>query len=202
MQGPRLLPSHLVSYTSYDTDEELVCSLMQRAEDLVLFFESACKDEAWFCQHAKFFRLLLRQVTKQFYLGNLSIYHARRIVKIIQTRYSLLQPFLFFRAALFFTIKLKVENQDILVNSFLFGVCSPVLRSIFKNKCFKKLEDEWVLEDVRLAVFRQIETYISNGKIPTLREYRIEDILTLMEQAKAWGLKGLVNDCAAVLHLK
>ncbi len=75
-----------------------------------------------------------------------------------------------------------------IVNSLLFGVCSPPLREIFKRKCFEKLTDEWALVDVRLPIFRSVETYISKRKLPELGEYEAEEILVLMKQAQAWEL--------------
>jgi hypothetical protein len=201
MQAPLLLPNHLTHYTSSaNTDDELLQLLLPKLDDLVLFFEFACEDEKWMDRHSKFLRFLLRWVTKQYYLGNLSIYYAQRIVKVVQDHHVLLHPFLFFRAALFFTIKLKVENDEILVNSLLFGVCSPILRGVFKRECFEKLIDEWRLLNVSKHVFHQIEMYILKGEIPELWRVDYADILSLMDQAKVWELKELVKDCAAVLR--
>ena len=200
MQGPSLLPGHLAPYGSCSSDQDLFQALIQNLDDLLLFFECACEDEKWAQEHSKFLRLLLRWATKQFYLGNLSVYYARRIVKIIQVHYSVLQPYLFFQAALFFTVRLNVEDHDILVNSLLFGVCSPTLGNVFKRECFERLNDQWILFHVRLSTFRQIESYISKGELPELWKYEYEEIVDMMNQAKAWEIKGLVRDCAAFLH--
>ncbi len=200
MQGPFLLPSHLTSYEECATDSELFQALISKIEDLFLFFESACEDERWVLQHSKFMRLVLRWATKQFYLGNLSLYYARRLVAKIQHHYSLLRPFLFFRAALFFTVRIRVEHQDVLVNSLLFGVGSPILGNIFKRECFEKLNDEWILHHVKLSTFQLIDIFLAEGKSPELWKYEYEEILALMTQAKAWELQGLVQECASFLR--
>lgn len=200
MQGPFLLPQHLASYRSVETDHELFQSLTQNLDDLVLFFEYACEDEKWSQQHSKFLRLVLRWGAKQFYLGNLPLYYASQLVKIIQSHYALLRPFLFFRAAFFFNVRLRVENQLIPINCLLFGVSSPPLRTIFKHQCFEKLQDEWTLFNIRLPVFQQIEAFISRGEEPKLEKYEYGDIINLMNQAKTWELTELVKHCAQFLR--
>jgi hypothetical protein len=200
MHGPPLLPLHLATYESCKSDEELFQALIQKKDDLILYFESACENEGWAKQHSKFLRLILRWGTKQFYLENLSLEDARLIVRIIQKHFSLLQPYLFFKAALFFTVRLNVENREFLVNSLLFGVCSPTLRSIFKHECFEKLNDQWIFFDVHLSTFRLIEIYVSKGEISELGTYDHAEIVDLMKQAKEWELDGLVKDCASVLN--
>jgi hypothetical protein len=200
MKGPALLPSHLAVYEACITDRELFQALIQHLDDLFLFFEAACEEETWVLQHSLFMRLVLRWIARQFYLGNLFLYDARRLVKIIQHHYSLLEPFLFFRSAFFFTIKLRVENQAILVNSLLFGVGSPVLASIFKRECFEKLNDEWTLQHVTLKTFQLMATYLYRGENLDLWQYHDLDILSLMAQAQAWEIPLLVKECALELR--
>lgn len=199
MQGPLLLPFHLSCYLSNETDEKLFSALIANLEDAILFFKYVCEDEKWLYQHSKFVRFFLRWGAKQFYLENLAIEHAQSLVKVIQSHYPLLFPFLFFRSALFFTIRLKVEEHSIVVNSLLFGVCSPILGKIFKH-CFEQLNDEWSLPSVSLLLFRQIETYIENGEIPDLRNYEKGDLFNLMNLAKNWGLEELQQECCALLR--
>jgi hypothetical protein len=199
MEVPSRLPHHLSFYQSCGDDQELFEKLTHQTEDLLLFFKCACEDEKWTLQHSKWIRLLLRWTTKQFYLGNFPLDHACRLVKIIQHHYSLLEPFLFFRAALFFTVKLRIENEVVLVNSLLFGVGSPVLREILKRECFDKLRDEWVLDGVKMSNFLLIQTYLYQGQIPNLSKYNPLEVKDLMIQAKAWGIEGLVKDCLFVM---
>jgi hypothetical protein len=121
--SPSLLPSHLNHYvSSCSTDTALFQALVPHLDDLLLFFESACDDEKWALQHSTFIRTVLRWAAKQYYLGNLSLYYARRLVNCIQRHYTLLKPHLFFRAALFLTVKIRLEHHHFLVNSLLFGV--------------------------------------------------------------------------------
>jgi hypothetical protein len=200
MQGPHFIPDHLVSYQSYATDEELLQALKQNLDDLVLFFEYACKDEKWVLRHSKFIRLVLRWATKQFYLGNLSFYYAHDLVKVIQSHYLLLHPFLFFRPALFFTLKMRLGKQVILINSLLFGIGSPTLRRVFKRECFEKLNDEWILHPIKPSTFQLIENYLYTGRSPDLWKHDYDTIVDLMTQAQAWEIRGLVKDCAS--HLR
>ncbi len=199
MSVPALLPLHLMSYASYATDQELFQALIHKPDDLVYFFEVACEDEQWALQHQKFLRFVLRWTTKQFYLGHFSLYYVRQIVKSIQSHYSLLNSLLFFRSALFFTMKLNIESQTILINSLLFGVCSPVLGRTFKRECFEKLKDEWTFPSLSLSLFHHLETYITQGEIAELWKLEYAEILRLMRQAQEWELTGLVEDCVVIL---
>src|SRR5947209_1725017 len=142
MQPPSFLPSHLTSIP-FNDDAELFQTLISQIDDLLIVFQAACEDEKWALQHSQFIRLVLRWITKQYYLGNVTLYDAKRFTTVIQSHHSLLQPYLFFRPALFFTLKWRIEHHAVLINSLLFGVGSPWLGSIFKRECFENLNDEW-----------------------------------------------------------
>jgi F-box/leucine-rich repeat protein 2/20 len=194
MQAPSRLASHLVSYISCKTDRELFSTLIHHPDDLFLFFAAACEDEKWLLHHSFFIRLALRWLAKQFYLEKISSDDAHRAAQIIQSHFPLLQPFLFFRAAFFFTIQLRVEDQTILVNSFLFGVGSPFLKNIFKQECYEKLRNEWNFLSVRRPIFQFIATYLYKGYIADLGTYSHKDRVDLLAQAQRWELHDLVDE--------
>lgn len=165
MQGPDSLPNELSAYGSASDDQALLHALTGQIAHLILYFEWACKDRAWAVQHQPFLRGVLRWTAKHYYLGSLSEIHARAVVKITQAHDDLLHPLLFFRSALFFTVKLSLDNQKILVNSLLFGVCCPALGKIFRTECFAKLRDELALPGIAIETFRRVESCVYQGKI-------------------------------------
>lgn len=180
-------------YQSCETDQELFEALVPHLDDLLMFFQLACTNQAWARKHPKFFCFVLRWAAKQFYLGHLPLDAARRLVKIVQAHYTLLEPFLYFRAALFFTLRLHLDKETVLINSFLFGVCSPILREIFQRECFNKIKDEWAFPHLSLPVFRQLEAYILRGALPEVEKCEHFEVVSLLNQAKAWELHELVD---------
>ncbi|WP_068467803.1 hypothetical protein [Candidatus Protochlamydia phocaeensis] len=198
MQEPDFLPNELKFYAARDSDKELFLALTRHFDDLLAFFEYGCEDAAWCARHPAFIRSVMRWGAKQLYLGRLSLYDAKRLAALIQLHYGLLEPFLYFQPALFFTIHLEIEGHWVIVNSLLFGTSSSFFYEIFK-RCFDELNDRWILAGTSLAIFTLIQTYILKGEIADLWRQEYPELLALMRQAKAWDLPGLVKDCAKIL---
>jgi hypothetical protein len=199
MQGPALLPEELTYTTTFQTEKELFLALIQKPSDFLTFFESACADETWSEAHLSLMRHFIRWGAKQFYLNHLSLHHAKRMTAAIQEHLSIFQPLLLFRASLFFTVTLHIQNEPILVNSLLFGTISSYFSDLFRRACFDKMRNEVVLKGVNLANFRLIEEHILKGHIEELWRQGFSEIVSLMNQAKAWALPKLVRECEGVL---
>lgn len=199
MQAPDFLADDLQPYlAAATTEKELFQALARRPEDLIAFFETACEDEVWLVKHLHFVKSVVRWGAKNFYLGRLPVYEAKRLATIIRLHYSLLEPFLFFQPALFLTITLQIEGEARLVNSLLFGTSSRFFKDLFTT-CFNKFVDFWSLSSISLPIFELIEQYVLKGQIGDLWKREEPDILLLMRQAKAWDFPGLAKECAAVL---
>jgi F-box and leucine-rich repeat protein 2/20 len=198
MRLPDFLPPELNSYDSYDEDEALFRTLSQKPMDLLTFFEYGVGDDPWANHHITFIKLTLRWAAKQYYLGKVSEAYAKSIGKIIQDHYGLLQPFLLFRPALFFTFRLKIEDQQMLVNSLLFGTSTPFFKNLFLSG-YNSLIDDWQLTRITLNLFHQIEEYIIKGEIKDLWRHDKDQVYALMKQAKDWQLPGLEKECAEIL---
>jgi F-box/leucine-rich repeat protein 2/20 len=199
MEGPSFLPEDLVHYKQCSTDHALFQALIQKPDELVHFFQVACEDENWAQDHVKLIRLILRWAAKSYYLNQLPLIQAKQIVQCIQ-QHVFLHPLLYFKSALFFTILLKVGEHEILVNSFMWGICSPVLAEIFKFNCFQYLKNEWVLQSIPLSLFRLVEEHVLRGKIESLWKHSEKEIMALMDLAKKWEIFLLEKECAEVLH--
>lgn len=198
MEVPVFLPAHLSYCEKCQTDQDLIQALIKRPTDASLFFEVACQDETWARQHPKAMRGLLRWSSKAYYLGQLSLFHAQTFVQGVQ-QHVWLHPFLFFRSALFFTISLKIEQKEVIVNSLLFGVLSPYFYHLFRTYCFDQWRDDWTLPHVSLSIFRLVETHMMHGEIPDLWRHTEEEIKRLMLQVKAWEIASLVKECTTIL---
>lgn len=200
MQGPALLPDEWADYQLYKTEQELFLALIQKPTDLVTFFEFACADETWCEEHIKLIRSLLRWSTKAYYLNQLSLPLAQRVVKTIQSHLSLLSHLLYFQSALFLTVTLQIEGEDVPVNSLMFGALSPFFFRLFKVSCFDRMRNECSLTSVSLASFRLVETFILKGEVSDLWRYSFDEVLALMQRAKDWELPQLVKDCVGILQ--
>jgi F-box/leucine-rich repeat protein 2/20 len=200
MEGPSFLPAELSHYTAFETDESLLVALTNTPRDLVNFFEVACEDESWFGDHPKLIRGLLRWVAKKYYLYNLSSNLVNKMVKTIQRHFNFLKPFLHFRPALFYTVKITVENQPVLVNTLLFGASSPFFYTIFRSQCFEKMRDEATIARIPLELFRLVEEHVSTGEVVSLWKLEQVQIIELMKLAQSWSIPGLVKECASVLY--
>lgn len=198
MRLPDFLPAELNRYGSFEEDKALFHALKQQQKHLITFFEYGTNDESWAVQHPLFIKSTLRWAAKHYYLGKLSEYDGRLFAKMIQNHHALLRPFLIFRPALFSTIRLKIEDQLIRVNSLLFGAATPFFKNLFLN-CYEQLIDEWQLPGTSLFIFRLIEEYITKGEISDLWRHEEKEVYALMKQAKAWQLVGLEIACADVL---
>jgi F-box/leucine-rich repeat protein 2/20 len=200
MQGPAFLPPHLLYCESFETEEGLFQALTQKPADLVAFFELACADETWCEEHIKLVRTLFRWGAKSYYLSQLPLLYAQRMVKTVQEHYTILKPLLYFRAALFFTVVLTIEHQEIVINSFMFGVSSQFFTELFKINCFNKMRDDWSISDVSFSMFHLVEEHILKGEIGDLWKHSYIEVLALMRLAKRWRFFLLVKECAAILH--
>lgn len=199
MEGPSLLPQELHYYNSFKTEKALFQALIHKPKDLIEFFEYACSDETWCEGHLNLIKFILRWAAKAFYLGQLPLNLLQRMVKVIQKHYSILDPLLYFRPALFFTIELIVEEKKILVNSLLFGGTSSYFRDLFKLDCFENLCDELPLANVPFFLFKLAEEFILKGEIKDLWRQDYDKVLALMRLAKSWDLNPLVKECSFVL---
>ncbi len=200
MQGPALLPPELADYQSFQTEEQLWDTLIHKPDDLATFFEVACADENWFQEHSRLMRALFRWGAKAYYLGQLPLLCAQRMVKTVQCHYPLLKPFLYFQSALFFNVKLSIEEQAVYVNSLMFGGCSTYFTELFKVHCFSKLRNHWTLPSISLSRFRLVEEHILKGAIQDLKRHPFSEVLSLMHQAQAWDLPELVKECTVALQ--
>jgi F-box and leucine-rich repeat protein 2/20 len=199
MALPIFFPSSLDTYNSYEIDEELFKALIRHPKDLVLFFEYGFKDIPWVLSHKRLFEWIIRWSTKQFYLGLLKKEDAQQLVRIIQDHSSVVQPWLFFRPAFFLTLQVIVKNHTYLINTFLFGVNSPVLEKIFKRECFEKLNHQWTFSHLSSSLFVLIHDYILHGTSENLWALEQAEIFTLMKQARDWEIFPLMQECAEVL---
>jgi hypothetical protein len=200
MQAPAFLPPELLVYFSYfKTEKELQDALIMRPIDLVRFFEAACADEPWAEAHPKLMRELLRWSTRTFYLGELPPPLVQRLVKSIQAHFSLLQPWLFFKAAPFYTMTLYLNEKTIVVNSLLFGGCSSYFKDLFRVNYFEKLSNEWTMS-TSLDLFESVHTHILKGTVENLWRLDYNEILNLMHLSRQWDLLLLVKECASILR--
>jgi hypothetical protein len=200
MLCPALLPKHL-SYCEESADEEdLFKVLKQKPIDLVLFLEYACADETWSEQHSKLMCHMLRWVTKRFYLDKLELLQAQRLVTIIQEHISILRPYLYFPAYLYFNTIFLVGNKEMVVNSLMFGASCEHFHQLIRS-IWDQQKNELVLRGVSLPMWHFIEEYINTGTVEGLWKQDEEFVQSLMHQAKAWDLSGLVLMCANVLKV-
>lgn len=200
MELPFFLPENLAYCRVCETEEQLFLILSRRLDDFTLFFEHACADETWCEAHTKLLKLMLRWASKSFFLTQFPLYHAKTIVKVIKEHYGMLQPFLFFRPALFYTITFEIEGQLVVANSLAFAIASPFFLERIKHACFERLRDYYVLPNVTFVLFKLVEQYVYTGEIPNLWRNSNAEIYTLMRIAKSWEIHGLVKMCAEVLR--
>lgn len=199
MEIPEFLPEKLSYCRILKTEKELFLALTRKVDDFILFLEHACVDETWISSHLGLIKLMLRWGTKAFFLTQLPLYHARTIVKIIQTHYSLLHDLLNFRPALFYTVTFIVEEKPITVNSLLFAIASPFFLDKIKHSCFERLRDHYLLSNITHQDFKHIEEFINRGEILLLWRYSDAEIYRLMRVAKSYDLAPLVDECARIL---
>lgn len=198
MRSPDFLPDGLTVYEACSSEKELFQALQKKPDDLVLFFECACADTQWAMDHPHWIRMIVRWSAKSYYLNALTLYDARRIARIMQVYYRVLEPYLIFRPALFSTIAFQVDGEEIWVNSFLFGIASPFLKEICTN-AFEQWLDYATIPQVSLSFFRLIQEYIYHPDLVDLWKLDQQMLLSLMNQAKMWNLPELVMKCAAIL---
>lgn len=200
MEGPALLSSELSEYKRFETEKELLQALIKKPSDFIDFFEAACADETWCEAHLFLVRSLFRWGAKLYYLSQFPSYYAQRMMRAVQEHFALLEPILHFRASLFFTVQLEIENHSVPVNSLMFGAASPFFFNVFKMQCFDEMSDAWALEGASFSVFQLVQQYIYKGTIAELWRYEYPDIYALMDIAKTWYLPYLVKECAQILR--
>lgn len=199
MQGPSFLPQELSYCESFDSDAALFKALINTPAHFIEFFELACEDEPWARDHFGLMKEMLRWAAKSFYTIKLTRPETLRIVKAIQNHLALLQPLLHFRSALYYTVILTVENQEIFANSIIYGAQSSFFSELFQINCFERFHNEWTFPKVPLSQFRIIEQYLYRGTVPDLWRYEKGELLSLMRQAKMWDLQELVKESAYIL---
>lgn len=198
MQAPDFLPEHLRVYCSCTHPQELMVALANRPEDCVSFFEYACKDITWAAAFPDWLAMAIRWAAKAYYLKQLSVYDAKRFVEIVQTHFSKLSPYLFFRPSLFSTFSVEAEGTEVLVNSLLFGVMSPFFRELFENE-YGQWKDWVSLPNISSHWLERTKTYVEQGTIPDLWKESEEELFAFMRQAKMWQLFDLEKECASIL---
>ena len=198
MQAPDFLPEHLKVYCSCTHPQELMVALANRPEDCVAFFEYACKDITWAATFPEWLGMVIRWAAKAYYLKQLSAHDAKRFVEIVQTHFSQLSAYLFFRPSLFSTFSLEAEGREILVNSLLFGVMSPFFRELFENG-YGQWKDWVSLSTISSRWLERTKTYVEQGTIPDLWKESEEELFAFMRQAKMWQLFTLEKECASIL---
>lgn len=198
MEGPAFLTDELRYTVSIDSDEKLVSELKKRPTDLVDYFELGCADETWAENHLQLLGNMLRVATKAFYLSQFPHYLADRMMKVLQAHYSVLHPLLYFRPALFFNMNISIKDQNFLVSSLFFGASSAYFWELFKQR-FYNCHDELIITTVTPELFKLLIEHVNKGVIADLWRHSKDDVLTLMKQARQWGLHKLVKECAHVV---
>lgn len=199
MELPSFLPDELSGCQSFETAKDFIQAWENNPIHLTTFFEVACEDGIWAQSHLAILRMLLRWAAKAYYLNQLPPALAKRWVKAIQKHVSFLEPFLYFRAALFFTVVIQVEQKTFLVNSLLFGASSPFFNEAFRHHCFDHLRNDLTLSQISLPLFQLIDVHLVRGEIPNLWRENEQTLLALMYQSRSWGLSDLVSECEKIL---
>lgn len=182
---PALLPTHLKSYESAISDEELFDLLSKHSGDFIPFFECAADDETWCEEHSQFMQNLLLMFTDFSFENKLEAQEFKIIVQKIQQHYRILNAFLPLN------ITFDIEGQEIPENSLLFSAASPFFHEYLWKDGFLKNTFKFSLNGLSFETFKIIEKFVTTGNVPDLWKKQETELKGILFDVNGFGLTEL-----------
>lgn len=193
MRLPSFLPSEFSKYEKADSDEELYNMLIENPRELIRFFEFSCDNETWSEQHSEFIGKILSWLTTRFFLSDLPVFYIEHAAKIIQQHIGALKIYLPY------DILVNISDREILINSLLWASHSEYFRNLLRKEILEKKQKLIVLDNVPYEVFLKAEEFVTTGNCLDLWKKNQSELLEIMQYAKVWQLRGLLELCEEVL---
>ncbi|MBA3815658.1 MAG: BTB/POZ domain-containing protein [Parachlamydiaceae bacterium] len=193
MDFPALLPKVLLYCKTVSLEEELFDLLIQKPEDLVLFFEVATADETWTGSHDYLIAKLLDWLTEQAFNNLLSADLYKRAVKSMQVHHEVLAQIIPK------DIKVQLKDETVDINSLLLGSISDFFKDILLIECRDKNISVLNLQSVTYQLFSPMQTIAITGDIPDLWKKEQKEVERLLRQALSWNVESVIKACQLTL---
>lgn len=195
MDLPLLLPAEFIHYQEAPNELLLLEQLREHSVDLIRFFEAACADQTWSEMHPTFMTEAMAWLTAQFLEGRLSIESAEAVTRVFQKHYSVL------RSYLPRDIVLRVQGQDLSINSMMLAVSSAYFRERIRIECYEQRQKILVLKDQGNPILhpQYIEEFVHTGSVADLWKEGQEDLLRFLRNAVQLDMPKLVALCQETL---
>lgn len=189
MQMPLLLPKQLNYCTSVTEDDALYTLLLKNVPDLILFVETACADETWANRHSEFMSKSVAWLTIQFFQDRLAMEFAKRVGKAIRSHFQAINPYMLLN------VLIKLKDQDLQINSLLYGSSSETLRELIRRECRDMNKMLFKLPDVSMLPFSTIDDFVRTGSTHDVNRKDQTIVTQILIQALRWDLKELAEAC-------
>lgn len=193
MQLPAAIPKSL-EFTSQIADEEsLFKTLVKEPPNLIKFLVRACADELWAIDHKEFMSKSLNWVTEQFFQDRLLMSFAQKLGKVIRAHFGEMNQFLPKN------LTFKLKDNDVEVNSLLYGSRSEYLREMIRRECRDRHKTVLIFKDLPYRIFSILDSFITKETYEDLIRLEKKEIYKTLRWSMQWQLDELTLACQEAL---